>query len=171
MDYVEGVCLANCWNDLDPGTRQSVASQVAGFIQQLQSVRLNSPVPIGGGPCQGRRFADYSAGSCINQQEIENWFNHKLAICKGSGNARRYSSFQFPSLCSHTHIHEEWFAVHQTHTLNFAAALLCPARRPAPLNSYPKSLLQAPFPATTPDLASNLHREIPIFRIQREGFE
>ena len=98
MDYVEGVCLANCWNDLDPGTRQNVVLQVAGFIQQLQSVRLNSPGPIGGGPCQGRWFTDYSAGPFTNQQEIENWFNHKLAICNGSGNAREdIPPFNFPT--------------------------------------------------------------------------
>ena len=98
MDYVEGVCLANCWNDLDSLKRQNVILQVAGMIQQLQSVRLNSPGPIGGGLSQGRWFTDYCAGPFTTRQEIENWFNHKLAICKGTGNARQdIPPFNFPT--------------------------------------------------------------------------
>jgi len=98
MDYVEGVCLANCWNELGSWKRQSVISQVAGMIQQLQSVRLNNPGPIGGGPSQGKWFTDYSAGPFATRQEIENWFNHKLAICKGTRNARQdIPPFNFPT--------------------------------------------------------------------------
>ena len=43
-------------------------------------------------------FTDYSAGPFTNRQEIENWFNHKLAINKGTGNARKdIPLFNFPT--------------------------------------------------------------------------
>lgn len=82
MDYVDGTCLADCWNDLSPRIQQNVVLQVAEFIRQLQSVRLNNPGPLGGGPSQGTWFTDYGAGPFTNRQEIENWFNHKLAILR-----------------------------------------------------------------------------------------
>lgn len=40
------------------------------------------PGPIGGGPCRCRFFTDYSAGPFNGPSEIEDWFNHKLTICK-----------------------------------------------------------------------------------------
>jgi aminoglycoside phosphotransferase (APT) family kinase protein len=98
MDYVEGTSLANCWDDLDFGKRQDVVNQVSGIIQQLQSVQFERPGPIGGGPCRGRWFTDYTAGPFAGRQEIENWFNHKLTICKGTGNARQdIPAFNFPA--------------------------------------------------------------------------
>jgi thiamine kinase-like enzyme len=43
-------------------------------------------------------FTDYSAGPVTNRQKIENWFNHKLAIGKGTRNARKdISLFNFPT--------------------------------------------------------------------------
>ncbi|KAI9785386.1 MAG: hypothetical protein M1839_000405 [Geoglossum umbratile] len=91
MDYIEGVCLESCWGNLDLRKRQDVVKQVSEIIQQLQSVQLDR---LG----QGRWFTDYSAGPFASRQEIENWFNHKLTICKETENARRdIPSFNFPT--------------------------------------------------------------------------
>ena len=98
MDYIAGDCLASCWNDLNPLKRQKVVAQVAEMIQELQSVQLKHPGPIGGGPCQGKWFTDYSAGPFASRQEMEDWFNHKLNICKATGNAKKsIPPFKFPT--------------------------------------------------------------------------
>ncbi len=89
MDYVDGLCLADCWNNLDNKDRENVTSQVASAIGQMQSVQLESPGPISGGRCQGKWFTDYSAGPFANAVEFQNWFNHKLQICKATGNAKQ----------------------------------------------------------------------------------
>lgn len=82
MDYVEGRCLADCWDGLDHGERENVVSQVISAIKQMQSVQCENPGPISGGVCQGTWFTDYSAGPFENRIEFQAWFNHKLDICK-----------------------------------------------------------------------------------------
>jgi thiamine kinase-like enzyme len=52
------------------------------MIDQLQRVVIPEPGPIGGRPCRGRFFTDYSAGPFKSASEMEGWFNHKLEICK-----------------------------------------------------------------------------------------
>jgi aminoglycoside phosphotransferase (APT) family kinase protein len=78
MDYIEGQCLADIWNVLEPERRENVVRQVAEMIRQLQSIHLSTPGPIGGGPCRGMWFTVYGAGP----------FNHKLAVCKRLKNAK-----------------------------------------------------------------------------------
>jgi serine/threonine protein kinase len=56
--------------------------KVAEMIQEMQSIELSKPGPIGGGACRGLFFTDYSAGPFIDTTEMEAWFNHKLEICK-----------------------------------------------------------------------------------------
>ena len=89
MDHVEGHCLADCWDRLDYRERENFVSQVASAIWQMQSIQLENPGPIGGGPCQGRWFTDYSVGPFRNRIEFQDWFNHKLEICKATGNAKK----------------------------------------------------------------------------------
>ena len=89
MDHVEGYCLADCWDGLDHRERENVVSQVASAIRQMQSIQLENPGPIGGGPCQGRWFTDYGAGPFRNRIEFQDWFNHKLEICKATDNAKQ----------------------------------------------------------------------------------
>ena len=88
MDYIEGQCLADIWNVLEPERRENVVRQVAEMIRQLQSIHLSTPGPIGGGPCRGMWFTVYGAGPFQDRQQIEDWFNHKLAICKRLKNAK-----------------------------------------------------------------------------------
>ncbi|KAI9766722.1 MAG: hypothetical protein M1840_006366 [Geoglossum simile] len=40
MDYIEGVCLASCWDNLDLRKRQDVVEQVSGIIRELQSLSV-----------------------------------------------------------------------------------------------------------------------------------
>lgn len=82
MDYIDGQNLGDCWKDLSDEVRTDVAQQTAQIIRQMQSIVLPEPGPIGGGPCRGRFFTDYSAGSFNGKSEMEDWFNHKLTICK-----------------------------------------------------------------------------------------
>ncbi|CAI7563972.1 unnamed protein product [Penicillium viridicatum] len=82
MDFIQGQPLDECWNSLPPSTQGEIASQVAEMIKEMQSIELLQPGPIGGGPCRGFFFTDYSAGPFTDTAEMEAWFNHKLDICK-----------------------------------------------------------------------------------------
>ncbi|GES61300.1 aminoglycoside phosphotransferase [Aspergillus terreus] len=82
MDFVPGQPLDECWDSLSRDTQGNIAVQVAEMIQEMQSFEFLPPGPIGGGPCRGRFFTDYSAGPFIDSAEMEAWFNHKLDICK-----------------------------------------------------------------------------------------
>ncbi|KAJ5196736.1 Aminoglycoside phosphotransferase [Penicillium cf. viridicatum] len=82
MDFIQGQPLDQCWDSLPPSTQGEIASQVAEMIKEMQSIELLQPGPIGGGPCRGLFFTDYSAGPFTDTAEMEAWFNHKLDICK-----------------------------------------------------------------------------------------
>ena len=82
MDYINGSPLDECWTSLSLEAQTKIARQVAEYIHRLQSIRPSQVGPIGGGPCTGRFFTDYSAGPFGSGQEMESWFNHKLDICK-----------------------------------------------------------------------------------------
>ncbi|KAL4808575.1 kinase-like domain-containing protein [Aspergillus unguis] len=89
MDFIPGQPLDECWNGLPSETQGDITVQVAEMIQQMQSVELSQPGPIGGGPCRGFFFTDYSAGPFMNCAEMEAWFNDKLDICKSVRQARK----------------------------------------------------------------------------------
>ncbi|KAL2011440.1 hypothetical protein VTN00DRAFT_4158 [Thermoascus crustaceus] len=72
------VTAGSTWDE----ARADVAQKTGQIIHQMQSLVLKQPGPIGGGPCRGSFFTDYSAGPFNGPSEIENWFNHKLTICK-----------------------------------------------------------------------------------------
>ncbi|CAI7583456.1 unnamed protein product [Penicillium glandicola] len=87
MDFVQGQPLDECWGGLPPTTQVEIATQVAEMIKAMQSIKLLQSDPIGGGPCRGLFFTDYSAGPFTGTAEIEAWFNHKLDICKSVNQA------------------------------------------------------------------------------------
>ncbi|KAF2816417.1 phosphotransferase family protein [Mytilinidion resinicola] len=82
MDYVDGRCLDSCWDHLSPELQKNIAAQLAAMVQELQSVRLSSPVVIGGGISRGAWFSDYGAGPFITKEGFEKWLNWKLALSK-----------------------------------------------------------------------------------------
>ncbi|KAF2463947.1 uncharacterized protein BDR25DRAFT_272383 [Lindgomyces ingoldianus] len=82
MDYIHGDCLADRWAHLTHDQRENVVFQIANMVNQLQSHPLDFAGPVGGGPCQGMWFSDYGAGPFKNCDAIEEWFNHKLSVCK-----------------------------------------------------------------------------------------
>lgn len=78
MDFIQGQPLDECWDSLSRDTQGEIAAQIAEMIKEMQSIELSQPGPIGGGPCRGRFFTDYSAGPFMGTAEMEAWFNHKL---------------------------------------------------------------------------------------------
>jgi hypothetical protein len=64
MDFIQGQPLDECWDNLSRSTQGEIAAQIAEMIKEMQSIELLQPGPIGGGPCRGRFFTDYSAESC-----------------------------------------------------------------------------------------------------------
>lgn len=85
MDYLPGSTVEECWDALDQDKRESVARQVAGMIETMQSKSLNErpPGPIGNGTAkfEGPWFTDYGAGPFATLQELEDWCNHKIDVC------------------------------------------------------------------------------------------
>lgn len=82
MDYVEGHSLDAIWKQLDQDQQKNIIAQVAEMIGKMQSVNLHTPGPVGGGPCQGIWFSIYGAGPFQDSHAVQNWFNHKLQVCK-----------------------------------------------------------------------------------------
>lgn len=85
MDYVPGPTVEECWDSLDTSQRQGVASQVAAMIETMQSTPAGLPPgPIGGSggwKFEGIWFTDYGAGPFATLQDLEDWCNHKIAVC------------------------------------------------------------------------------------------
>lgn len=70
--------------------------QIADMIKEMQAVVISQPGPLGGGPFRGRFFTDYSAGPFKDSAKVQNWFNHKLEICKQVNQCPKdISPFQF----------------------------------------------------------------------------
>lgn len=63
-----------------------VAAQVTFMITILQSIPVpkQQPVPVGYRTCLARGFWFTNMGSGLfgSKEELEGWFNNKLAICK-----------------------------------------------------------------------------------------
>lgn len=84
MDYIEGMCISDCWAGLDEKAKSSVTDQVANIILNLQSVRVwEPPGPLNcDEPFRGIWYTDYGAGPFPTRQDLEYWLNHKLDICQ-----------------------------------------------------------------------------------------
>ncbi|PMD40169.1 phosphotransferase family protein [Hyaloscypha variabilis F] len=84
MDYIQGVCLSECWDSLDIASRSDITSRVASMIQELESVSVQAPGPIGGTESRfrGMWFSVYGAGPFATIQKLEDWFNHKIDVCE-----------------------------------------------------------------------------------------
>jgi aminoglycoside phosphotransferase (APT) family kinase protein len=86
MDFAEGRLVEECWEHLSEAERVDVVAQVASMITILQSIPVpqQPPGPVGCRTCLARGFwfADMGAGPFGSKEELEAWFNRKLAICK-----------------------------------------------------------------------------------------
>lgn len=86
MDFVEGRSVEECWEHLSEMERVDIVSQVASMITTLQSIAVPQqlPGPVGCRTCLARGFwfTDMGAGPFGSKEELEAWFNHKLAVCK-----------------------------------------------------------------------------------------
>lgn len=85
MDYVPGLTVEECWDNLDSARQQSIAAQVATIIETMQRAPLDlPPEPIGGTEgykFEGPWFTDYGAGLFATLQELKDWCNHKIDVC------------------------------------------------------------------------------------------
>ena len=68
-------------------------------IRQLQSLKVAAPGPVGGGLSNGAFFTDYGAGPFRSSEDLEDWFNERLAVCLDFGRAKATApTFNFPEL-------------------------------------------------------------------------
>ncbi|CDF33393.1 unnamed protein product [Chondrus crispus] len=82
MEYVRGEVLKDCWDDMSEARRERVCDQAASAIAELQSLHVDRPGPIGGGRSRGTWFTTLGAGPFHSVRELEDWFTHKLDVCK-----------------------------------------------------------------------------------------
>ncbi|GLA01387.1 hypothetical protein AnigIFM60653_011639 [Aspergillus niger] len=70
MDYIDGRPLDSCWDELSTDQKLDIANQTAQMVVKMQAIELSVPKagPIG--------------GHSKTTSEMEDWFNHKLEICK-----------------------------------------------------------------------------------------
>ncbi|OQD70488.1 hypothetical protein PENDEC_c023G02483 [Penicillium decumbens] len=96
MDFIQGQPLDECWSNLLNDDQRQIATQIADMIAQMQSIVISQPGPLGGGPCRGGFFTDYSAGPFKDTAELEGWSNQKLDMCKRVNQAPKDTPpFQF----------------------------------------------------------------------------
>ncbi|KZF24945.1 phosphotransferase enzyme family protein [Xylona heveae TC161] len=93
MDYIEGELLSEIWSELTEETRYDINCQLSDFVHQLQSLKMDSPGPIGGGISNGAFFTDYGAGPFESKDAIEAYFNERLLVCQDFGIATTQPPF------------------------------------------------------------------------------
>ncbi|KAK2808375.1 hypothetical protein FQN50_004760 [Emmonsiellopsis sp. PD_5] len=85
MDFIAGRLVKECWEQLCEPERVDVVTQVASMITTLHSIPVpQQPGPVGCRTClaRGYWFPDIGAGPFDSKEDLEAWFNHRLAICK-----------------------------------------------------------------------------------------
>lgn len=85
MTYIEGSLLDEAWSGLSDLNRRDIQQQLYGFIQQLRCLKADYPGPIGGGISNGAFFTDYGAGPFTSKEDMEAWFDERLAVCRDFG--------------------------------------------------------------------------------------
>lgn len=82
MEYIRGEILEDVWDNISEERRQNVCDQVVNAIAQLEAIELDRPGPVGGGTSRGPWFTVIGAGPFDTIGELEDWFTHKLEVCK-----------------------------------------------------------------------------------------
>lgn len=85
MSYIDGRLLDEVWSELSDSSRDDVQQQLYQFIRELRQSESECPGPIGCGVSEGAFFTDYGAGPFISKDEMEAWFNERLAVCREFG--------------------------------------------------------------------------------------
>ncbi|QKX59502.1 uncharacterized protein TRUGW13939_06636 [Talaromyces rugulosus] len=89
MSYIDGRLLDEIWPELDDVHRDDIQQQLHYFICELRQTESEYPGPIGGGVCEGAFFTDYGAGPFTSKEEMEAWFDERLAVCRDFGVAKQ----------------------------------------------------------------------------------
>ncbi|GIK00428.1 hypothetical protein Aspvir_004453 [Aspergillus viridinutans] len=85
MSYIRGQQLDEVWPTLSDASRCDIQQQLHQFIQELRLLKSDKPGPIGGGVSNGAFFTDYGAGPFVSQEDMERWFDGRLAVCRQFG--------------------------------------------------------------------------------------
>ncbi|KAJ5102464.1 hypothetical protein N7532_002993 [Penicillium argentinense] len=85
MSYIDGWLLDEVWSELHSTHREDIQKQLHYFIRELRKTESEYPGPVGGGVCQGAFFTDYGAGPFSSKEEMETWFDERLAVCRDFG--------------------------------------------------------------------------------------
>ncbi|KAI5304982.1 hypothetical protein KEM56_005559 [Ascosphaera pollenicola] len=82
MDYIDAERLSDEWIFFPLADQENISLKVAEAICRMQSMAINAPGPIGGGPCRGRFFSKPGVAAFNSTSEMESWFEQKLTVSK-----------------------------------------------------------------------------------------
>ncbi|KAJ5517716.1 Aminoglycoside phosphotransferase [Penicillium expansum] len=87
MDFVRGIKIEDCWEDLNQIERKDVGSKVASIINNLHSLPIPEgqelvPGPVGFSACvpRARFFPDIGIDPFSSTEQLEAWYNRRLEI-------------------------------------------------------------------------------------------
>ena len=83
MRYIKGTVLTNMWPKINQAQCSDVVNKVAAMLNQLHSLSLKQPGPIGQGVrCNGCYFTAYGAGPFETAKDLQDLLNNRLLVCK-----------------------------------------------------------------------------------------
>ncbi|KAJ5935929.1 Succinate--CoA ligase subunit beta [Penicillium verhagenii] len=80
MSYIDGWLLDGVWPGLRDTSRDDIQQQLYHSICELRQTESDYPGLIDGGASQGAFFTDYDAGPFASKEELEEWFDERLAV-------------------------------------------------------------------------------------------
>ncbi|PBP15676.1 hypothetical protein BUE80_DR013571 [Diplocarpon rosae] len=81
MQYIGGRLVSDIWENLETEARSGILRQLSEHIDELHTLKMDCPGPIGGGISEGSFFTEYGAGPFNSTQDMEGWFNDRLLVC------------------------------------------------------------------------------------------
>ncbi|KAK6507484.1 hypothetical protein TWF481_005915 [Arthrobotrys musiformis] len=82
MGHLPGQTLATLWPGYNKVQKERAVAKIWDAVLKLREVKIGEPGPIGGGMAQGGLFTQYGAGPFPSAQTLEEWYSHKLEVCK-----------------------------------------------------------------------------------------
>ena len=95
MEVVPWSLIIDIWDGLEEDARQSIHSQLYGFLSQLQDLKFETPGPIGGGISECALFTAYGARPFHSPKDLEDWYNDRLLVSHDFGHAKYLSAGAF----------------------------------------------------------------------------
>jgi aminoglycoside phosphotransferase (APT) family kinase protein len=81
MEYIKGITLDDCWDELCEPCRHGIQVQLVNYITQLQKLDFELPGPIDGEASELHIFTGNGACQFKSSADMEKWYNDGILIC------------------------------------------------------------------------------------------